>query len=50
MNHISPPKGDFFGPGTRIPAGIAGITMRDNTLQANGFAAMGDLTNALVLP
>jgi len=82
-DHVAPPKGDFFGPGTRIPAIIVspyakkgfvdhtqydttsilrfitrrwnlpvlpGITIRDNALRANGFPAMGDLTNALVLP
>jgi len=82
-DHVPPPKGDFFGPGTRIPALIVspyakkgfvdhtqydttsvlrfvtrrwslpvldGITRRDNALQSNGNPAMGDLTNALVLP
>jgi len=82
-DHVAPPKGDFFGPGTRIPAIIVspyskkgfvdhtqydttsvlrfitrrwslpvldGIARRDSALQANGNPAMGDLTNALVLP
>jgi phospholipase C len=82
-DHVAPPTGDFFGPGTRIPAIIispyakhgyvdhtqydttsilrfitnrwslptlSGITLRDTSLQANGRPAMGDLTNALVLP
>jgi len=82
-DHVAPPKGYFFGPGTRIPAIIVspyskkgfvdhtqydttsvlrfitrrwslpvldGIARRDSALQANGNPAMGDLTNALVLP
>ena len=82
-DHVAPPRGDYFGPGTRIPTVILspyakkgfvdhtqydttsilrfitrrwnlptldGITRRDNALQANGYPAMGDLTNALVLP
>jgi acid phosphatase len=82
-DHVAPPKGDMFGPGTRIPALIIspyakkgyvdhtqydttsilrfithrwslpvlpGINTRDNALIANGFPAMGDLTNALNLP
>lgn len=82
-DHVAPPKGDMFGPGSRIPAIIIspyakkgfvdhtqydttsilrfitnrwslptlpGITTRDTSLVANGFPAMGDLTNALNLP
>jgi acid phosphatase len=82
-DHVAPPKGDMFGPGTRIPAIIIspyakkgyidhtqydttsilrfvthrwnlpvlpGITLRDSSLVANGYPAMGDLTNALNLP
>jgi acid phosphatase len=82
-DHVAPPKGDMFVPGTRIPAIIVspfakkgyvdhtqydttsilrlithrwnlptlpGITLRDTSLANNGFPAMGDLTNALVLP
>ena len=82
-DHVAPPKGDMFGPGTRIPAIIIspyakkgfvdhtqydttsilrfvthrwnlpvlpGIATRDNSLIANGFPAMGDLTNSLNLP
>ncbi len=81
-DHVPPPKGDMFGPGTRIPAllispyakkghvdhtqydttsvlrfitkrwhlpVLPGIKTRDQALQANGFAPMGDLTNALEL-
>jgi acid phosphatase len=81
-DHVSPPKGDKLGPGTRIPAiiispyakkgtvdhtqydtasilrlitrrfgldALPGLTKRDTALQANGGAAMGDLTNALDL-
>jgi acid phosphatase len=82
-DHVAPPVGDMFGPGTRIPAilispyvkkgfvdhtqydttsilrfithrwnlpVLQGITVRDSALVANGYAPMGDLTNALVLP
>jgi len=81
-DHVAPPQGDTFGPGTRIPAIIIspyakkgyvdhtqydttsilrfitkrwhlpvlpGIKTRDRALEANGFPAMGDLTNALDL-
>lgn len=81
-DHAAPPKGDMFGPGTRIPALIVspfarkgtvdhtqydttsilrlithrydlpvlpGIARRDAALVANGFPAMGDLTQALDL-
>jgi len=81
-DHAAPPKGDQFGPGTRVPALIVspfaklatvdhtqydtdsilrliarryglpklpGIARRDAALSHNGFPAMGDLTNALVL-
>ena len=81
-DHVAPPKGDMFGPGTRIPAIIvspfarhghvdhteydttsvlrlitrrwhlpvlAGIRRRDESLVANGYPPMGDLTNALDL-
>lgn len=81
-DHVPPPKGDMFGPGTRIPAllispyakkghvdhtqydttsvlrfitkrwhlpVLPGLKTRDQALQANGFAPMGDLTNALEL-
>jgi len=82
-DHVPPPKGDMFGPGSRIPAIIVspyakkgfidhtqydttsfirfvtskwqlpvlpGLRARDAALVANGFPAMGDLTNALELP
>lgn len=81
-DHVPPPKGDYFGPGTRIAALIVspfarkgtvdhtqydtdsilrfiihryglptlpGIALRDASLRANGFPAMGDLTAALRL-
>ncbi len=81
-DHAAPPKGDRWGPGSRIPAIIVspfakrgfvdhtqydtgsilrflsrrfslppltGIQERDQTLIANGFKPMGDLTHALNL-
>lgn len=80
-DHVRVPKGDRWGPGTRIPAIIIsplaragtvdhtpydtasvlrfitrrwkleplpGVELRDRSLQANGFAPMGDLSAALV--
>ncbi len=82
-DHVPPPKGDRFGPGTRVPAliispfarpgyvdhtqydttsilrlvinkwhlpALPGITGRDDSLVANGFPRMGDLTEALLPP
>jgi acid phosphatase len=79
-DHVRVPKGDAWGPGTRIPAIIVsplarkgyvdktaydtasilrfitrrwkleplpGVELRDRSLQANGFAPMGDLSAAL---
>ena len=81
-DHVAPPRGDFFGPGTRIPAIIIspyarrgfvdhtqydtssilrfitrrwnlpelpGLKLRDRSLIENGFAPMGDLSDALDL-
>jgi acid phosphatase len=82
-DHAPVPKGDQWGPGTRIPAIIVspyarrgfvdktqydtasilrfitrrwsleplpGIVQRDAALKANGFAQMGDLGGALLVP
>jgi acid phosphatase len=82
-DHARVPKGDRWGPGTRIPALIVsplakrgfvdktqydtasilrfvtrrwalellpGVVERDNALQANGFAPMGDLSAVLQAP
>ncbi|MDQ2818865.1 MAG: acid phosphatase [Pseudomonadota bacterium] len=82
FDHAAPPKGDRFGPGSRVPAilvspyvkkgtvdhtqydtasilraithrfglpTLAGLTVRDKALVANGGKAMGDFSAALAI-
>jgi acid phosphatase len=43
-------KWNLTQAGAPFNGGLAGISYRDAQLRANGYPAMGDLTNALVLP